>query len=432
VLQRIKNILANKSVMIRTGITLLIILVFRIASYIPIPLFNVALVTSNESWGSGFLGILNSYTGQALSRFSVLSLGISPYITASIAVQLLQMVIPQMKEWQEEGDAGKAKTSRLTKYLALVLGFAQALLLILGTGVRGSQLQAGVEDNFFNYFYMALVVTAGTALTIWLADLITSKGVGNGSSILISVGVMTSIPVMIGTLDAKYGHTGNGWDIVIYIIVLLLYVLILLGVVYMNIAKRKIPISYSNRQGVLKSDSNIPLKINSAGVLPVIFASTLMSVPLTIIGFIEGSNTSSAASQWINAIFNYQQPVGFILYVILIVVFSFFYTFMVTNPHKIADNLSKSNAYIPGVRPGEDTKNYIARILFKVTVLGTIYLVVLAVLPILTSIIFGFTGAAAANITLGGTGLLIIVGVAADTTTQMEAAANQETYQGLF
>lgn len=431
-LQRIKNILANKSVMIRTGITLLIILVFRIASYIPIPLFNVALVTSNESWGSGFLGILNSYTGQALSRFSVLSLGISPYITASIAVQLLQMVIPQMKEWQEEGDAGKAKTSRLTKYLALVLGFAQALLLILGTGVRGSQLQAGVEDNFFNYFYMALVVTAGTALTIWLADLITSKGVGNGSSILISVGVMTSIPVMIGTLDAKYGHTGNGWDIVIYIIVLLLYVLILLGVVYMNIAKRKIPISYSNRQGVLKSDSNIPLKINSAGVLPVIFASTLMSVPLTIIGFIEGSNTSSAASQWINAIFNYQQPVGFILYVILIVVFSFFYTFMVTNPHKIADNLSKSNAYIPGVRPGEDTKNYIARILFKVTVLGTIYLVVLAVLPILTSIIFGFTGAAAANITLGGTGLLIIVGVAADTTTQMEAAANQETYQGLF
>lgn len=431
-LQRIKNILANKSVMIRTGITLLIILVFRIASYIPIPLFNVALVTSNESWGSGFLGILNSYTGQALSRFSVLSLGISPYITASIAVQLLQMVIPQMKEWQEEGDAGKAKTSRLTKYLALVLGFAQALLLILGTGVRGSQLQAGVEDNFFNYFYMALVVTAGTALTIWLADLITSKGVGNGSSILISVGVMTSIPVMIGTLDAKYGHTGNGWDIVLYIIVLLLYVLILLGVVYMNIAKRKIPISYSNRQGVLKSDSNIPLKINSAGVLPVIFASTLMSVPLTIIGFIEGSNTSSAASQWINAIFNYQQPVGFILYVILIVVFSFFYTFMVTNPHKIADNLSKSNAYIPGVRPGEDTKNYIARILFKVTVLGTIYLVVLAVLPILTSIIFGFTGAAGANITLGGTGLLIIVGVAADTTTQMEAAANQETYQGLF
>src|SRR5690606_8090147 len=186
---RIKNVLANKSVMIRLGIILLLNIVFRIASFIPIPLFNVDLFHGQAQWGAGFLGILNSYTGQALSRFSVLSLGISPYITASIAVQLLQMVIPQMKEWQEEGDAGKAKTSRLTKYLALVLGFAQALLLILGTGVRGSQLQAGVEDSFFNYFYMALVVTAGTALTIWLADLITSKGVGNGSSILISVGV---------------------------------------------------------------------------------------------------------------------------------------------------------------------------------------------------------------------------------------------------
>lgn len=430
--QRIKNILANKSVMLRVGITLLIILVFRIASFIPIPLFNVDLIANNSTWGSGFLGILNSYTGQALSRFSVLSLGISPYITASIAVQLLQMVIPQMKEWQEEGDAGKAKASRLTKYLALALGFAQALLLILGVGVRGSQLQVGVDDNFFTYMYMAIVVTSGTAFTIWLADLITAKGVGNGSSIIISVGVMTSIPVMIGTLDTKYGHTGNGWDIFWYVVILLLYVFILLGVVYMNIAKRKIPISYSNRQGSMKNDSNIPLKINSAGVLPVIFASTLMSVPLTLVGLIAGSTSTSAGSQWIDAIFNYQKPVGFIVYVILIVVFSFFYTFMVTNPHKIADNLSKSNAYIPGVRPGEDTKNYIARILFKVTVLGTIYLVILAVLPILTAVVFGFTGQEAANITLGGTGLLIIVGVAADTTSQMEAAANQETYQGLF
>ncbi len=430
--QRIKNILANKAVMLRLGITLLIILAFRIASFIPIPLFNVELIANSSTWGSGFLGILNSYTGQALARFSVLSLGISPYITASIAVQLLQMIIPQMKEWQEEGDAGKAKASRLTKYLALALGFAQALLLILGVGVRGSQLQHGVQDTFFNYMYMALVVTAGTALTIWLADLITAKGVGNGSSIIISVGVMTSIPVMIGTLDAKYGHTGNGMDIFWYVFILLLYVFILLGVVYMNIAKRKIPISYSNRQGSLKNDSNIPLKINSAGVLPVIFASTLMSVPMTIIGLIEGGSSSSTGAQWIDAIFNYQRPVGFIVYVILIVVFSFFYTFMVTNPHKIADNLSKSNAYIPGVRPGEDTKNYIARILFKVTVLGTIYLVLLAVLPIITSMVFGFVGQEAANITLGGTGLLIIVGVAADTTSQMEAAANQETYQGLF
>lgn len=430
--QRIKNVLANNSVMARVGITLLLIFIFRVASYIPIPLFNIELFRSNQTWSSGFLGILNSYTGQALARFSVLSLGISPYITASIAVQLLQTVVPSMKEWQEQGDTGKVKTQRMTKYLAIVLAFAQSLLLILGTGVRGSQIQVGVDSGFFTYFYMALVVTAGSAFAIWLADLITAKGVGNGSSILIGVGVLTSIPIMITTLSDKYLGTGEWTDILIYVLILLLYVGILLGVVYMNIAKRKIPINYANRQGgKTRTDSNIPLKINSAGVLPVIFASTILSVPLSIVGFLEGS-LGAGTQSWINAIFNYQEPLGFIIYLILIITFSFFYTFMVTNPHKIADNLSKSNAYVPGVRPGDDTKNYIARILFKVTVIGTVYLVVLAALPIITAWVFGFVGAEAASITLGGTGLLIVVGVAADTTQQLEAQANQETYQGLF
>ncbi len=200
----------------------------------------------------------------------------------------------------------------------------------------------------------------------------------------------------------------------------------------MNIAERRIPISYSNRQGnVGRTQSNIPLKINSAGVLPVIFASTILSIPLSLVGFLEG-NVSAGTSSWVSAVFSYNEPLGFILYILLIVVFSFFYTFMITDPHKIAENLSKSNAYIPGVRPGNDTKNYIARILFKVTVIGTIYLVVLASLPIVMATVFGFVGAEASSITLGGTGLLIVVGVAAETTSQMEATANQETYQGLF
>lgn len=429
--QRVKNILSNKTVMLRIAITVAIILVFRIASFIPIPLFNVELFLDSDNFGSGFLGILNSYSGQALSRFSVLSLGISPYITASIATQLLQAVVPQMKEWQEEGETGKQKLMRVTRWLAIVLAFAQSLLLILGVGVRGSQLQVGVESSIWTYFYMALVVTAGSSFTIWLAELITARGIGNGSSILISVGVMTSIPVMIDTLNGKYLYTGNtGWDITWYIGIILLYILILLGVVYMHIAHRKIPIQYANRQG--KSDSNIPFKINSAGVLPVIFASTILSVPLTVVGFLEGSSSGSNAASWINTIFNYQQPVGFIIYIILIVVFSFFYTFMTTNPHKIAENLSKSNAYVPGVRPGEETKSYLARILFKVTVIGTVYLVVLAALPIVTAALLGFNAQEAANITIGGTGLLIIVGVAAETTQQMEATANQEQYTGLF
>lgn len=197
----------------------------------------------------------------------------------------------------------------------------------------------------------------------------------------------------------------------------------------MQTATRKIPIQYANRQG--KSDANIPMKLNSAGVIPVIFASTILSIPLTITGFIS-SGTTSGAGFWIDQIFNYQQPIGFIIYVLLIVLFSFFYSFLMIDPNKISENLSKSNAYIPGVRPGEDTKNYIAKLLFKITVIGTAYLVILAILPILTSLIFGLKGQEASAISLGGTSLLIIVGVAIETSQQIEADSEQESYEGIF
>lgn len=415
--------------MVRIGITLLIITIFRIASYIPIPLFNVNMFTGSGTFGSGFLGILNSYSGQALSRFSVMSLGISPYITASIVVQLLQSVLPTMKEWAEEGETGKEKIQRTTKYLAIGLAFLQALLLILGVGVRGSQLQHGVDHSIWIYLYMAIVVTAGSAITIWLADLITSKGIGNGTSLLITAGIVTSIPIMIDTLNGKYLSVGGWGNISLYAFILLFYIAIIIGIVYMQIAVRKVPVQYANRQG--RSDSNIPIKINTAGVLPVIFASTLMSIPLTLVGFTQSNQTSSVAA-WINQIFNYQQPVGFMVYIILIIIFSFFYTFMTMNPTKMADNLSKNGSFIPGIRPGDDTKNYLARLIFKITVIGTIYLTVLAALPILMGWILGLSPAEAANISIGGTGLLIVVGVAVETTQQIETSAEQDEYTGLL
>lgn len=426
---RIKSILSNNTVMVRIGITLLIITIFRIASYIPIPLFNVNMFTGSGTFGSGFLGILNSYSGQALSRFSVMSLGISPYITASIVVQLLQSVLPTMKEWAEEGETGKEKIQRTTKYLAIGLAFLQALLLILGVGVRGSQLQHGVDHSIWIYLYMAIVVTAGSAITIWLADLITSKGIGNGTSLLITAGIVTSIPIMIDTLNGKYLSVGGWGNISLYAFILLFYIAIIIGIVYMQIAVRKVPVQYANRQG--RSDSNIPIKINTAGVLPVIFASTLMSIPLTLVGFTQSNQTSSVAA-WINQIFNYQQPVGFMVYIILIIIFSFFYTFMTMNPTKMADNLSKNGSFIPGIRPGDDTKNYLARLIFKITVIGTIYLTVLAALPILMGWILGLSPAEAANISIGGTGLLIVVGVAVETTQQIETSAEQDEYTGLL
>lgn len=424
--------------MLRLLFTLGILLAVRVLSYITIPLFDTDQITRFINSSGSFIAILNNFSGQALERFSILALGISPYITASIAIQLLQMVIPSFKEWSEQGETGKRRLNQVTRYIAIGLAFIQGFALILGISVNGSvfipSIEASVISNFryVFYIYMALVIAGGTAIAIFFADLITKKGIGNGTSILIVAGIVTSLPSMWTTLWNKYIEApvnDTFLNYVWFVLIILIYFGVLLGVVYMQAATRKIPVQYANRQG--KSDSNIPMKINSSGVIPVIFAQTILSIPLTIIG-LSGSTSSGGFVGWIQSIFGYQEPIGFILYVLLIIVFSFFYAFLMVNPNKIAENLSKGNAYIPGVRPGEDTKDYVAKLLFKITVIGTTYLVILAIMPILTSIIFGFNATEASVITLGGTSLLIIVGVAVQTTEQLETDAKQETYAGIF
>ena len=435
---RILSILSNKKVMLRLLFTLGILLAVRLLSYVTIPLFDTDQITRFINSSGSFIAILNNFSGQALERFSILALGISPYITASIAIQLLQMVIPSFKEWSEQGETGKRRLNQVTRYIAVGLAFIQGFALILGISVNGSVFIPSIEASlitdfrFVFYIYMALVIAGGTAIAIFFADLITKKGIGNGTSILIVAGIVTSLPSMWTTLWSKYIESpvsDTFLNYVWFILIILIYVGVLLGVVYMQAATRKIPVQYANRQG--KSDSNIPMKINSSGVIPVIFAQTILSIPLTIVG-LSGTTSSGGIVGWIQAIFGYQEPIGFILYVLLIVVFSFFYAFLMVNPNKIAENLSKGNAYIPGVRPGEDTKDYVAKLLFKITVIGTAYLVILSIMPILTSIVFGFNATEASVITLGGTSLLIIVGVAVQTTEQLETDATQESYTGIF
>lgn len=428
---RIKRVLSNKNIMLRIAFTLLILLVVRILSHTTVPLVETSSVVDYIK-NSSYFAILNNFSGQSLENLSIMSLGITPYITASIAVQLLQMVIPTLKEWSEQGEVGKQKLNKVTRYMAIILAFIQGLALILGLSTRGSLIVTSLEGSivdryrYFFYVYMAFVMAAGSALAMWFASLITKRGVGNGSSILIVAGIVTSLPTMVTTLWSKYITNAGGWWW--FIIIILLYFGILFGVVYMQIATRKVPIQYANRQQN-KADSNIPLKLNAGGVIPVIFAQTIMSIPLSIVGAI---NTSGNASDWINNIFSTNEPIGFILYVILIVIFAFFYAFLTVNPQKISDNLSKSNAYVPGVRPGIDTQDYVASLLFKVTVLGTAYLTILAILPIVTSLIFNFTTAEARAVRIGGTSLLIIVGVAIETTQQVETDANQDDYGSIF
>ncbi|MDR2827827.1 MAG: preprotein translocase subunit SecY, partial [Acholeplasmatales bacterium] len=410
---RLKAILTNKSILIKILITFALLLLFRVLIFVHIPLMDTL---SMESWikSNDFLQILNNFGGNAIEQGSILALGISPYITSSIIVQLLQTVIPQLKEWQDQGDAGRQKASKFTRYLAFALAYIQGLLLILGRAngelanilyVSPAFMQNGFAVGFAAYVFMPLAIVAGTCICIWIADLITKKGIGNGSSMLITAGIVVSIPSMGTSLWSKFitgtadAPAGKWYQILYFIIVILVYIGVILLVTFIQSSTRKIPIQYANRQG--KSNSDIPLKLNSASVMPVIFASTVLSIPLTIAGFFS-VDSSAGVGFWLNEIFNNRKTIGLVIYILLIVIFSFFYSFMQTSPNKIADNLSKSNAFIPGVRPGEDTKNFVARLLFKVTVIGTIYLVFVAVLPILICQIFGLSN----NISIGGTSLL--------------------------
>lgn len=430
----VKLILSNSTLLKRIAITLAILLVFKIGTFITIPLIDTTAIDATIK-GNNFLGFLNAFSGGGLGNFSILSLGISPYITASIVVQLLQLVIPQLKEIAEQGEVGKQKLNKITRYASIVLAMVQALALIFGINATASnifELSAVQHQNLYPlfYIYMAIVITAGSCFTVWLADLITQYGVGNGSSMIIGAGIITQIPAMFSTLSSKYLTNVNSSNMISFISVVLLYILVIFGVVYLEATVRKIPVKYANHQG--KSDSNIPIKLNTSSVIPVIFASTIMSLPLTVVGLLGHSETSSPFVYWLNQIFSTSYPIGMILYVILIFLFSFFYAFMQVDPAKVSDNLQKSNAFIPTIRPGQETENYVSRVLFKVTLVGATYLAILAMIPIITAKIFNFNPQEASIITIGGTGLLIVVGVAVETMKQLETAANDQTYSGFI
>lgn len=412
----------------RVLITVLIIFVFKIVTYIPIPLLETTTI-DNVMKNGGFLSFLNAFSGNALGNYSIAALGISPYITASIVIQMLQMdIVPAFKRWGEEGEAGRAKINQATRYVAIGLAFLQALMILVGLSANAENIvKYGIGvPKAAAILFMAIMITAGTAFVMWLADLITRFGIGNGSSIIITAGIITSLPSAVSALWQQKitGATGS-YDYVVFGVVVFLYIAILVGVVYMEKAVRKIPTQYANRQG--KNDSHIPIKLNTAGVMPVIFASTIMSIPATIMGF-AGVDEETTAGFWLSNIFSYSKPLGFAIYMFLIFIFSFFYTFITVKPDEIADDLQKSNAFIPGVRPGEDTQNFIAKVLFKVTVIGATYLAVLAAVPIICTIVFKLPQ----QVSIGGTSILIIVGVAIETAKQLETEASEKAFKGFM
>jgi preprotein translocase subunit SecY len=423
----------NKKIIVAILITFLCLLVWRIGVHITLPLINPDALTGGNQPLFGFLDV---FTGGALSQFSVVALGISPYITASIVIQLLQMdIVPIFKEWAEEGEAGKQKLNQVTRYLALFLAFVQGLAFIIGYGLSKEAevvLFAIDEVTAFHFVYLAIIMTAGSAFILWLSDRISLYGIGNGASMFIVAGIVASFPVMINDLISTFitgADAGGVGDIIKFFIVLIIFILVIVGVVFMEGMQRKIPIQYANRPAAAKfrgkSESNIPIKLNSASVIPVIFAATLMSLPIALLNFTTSTN---AFTTWIRRIFNYNEPIGFAIYIILIFLFSFFYSFLQINPEKMAENLQKQNAYVPGVRPGEDTAIYFSRVLFKVTMLGATYLAIVASLPMIISMIFKLP----ATVQVGGTSIMIVVGVAIETAKQIKTQVQEQEYRGFM
>ena len=421
----------NKKLILMMLFTLGALLIWRFGTKITVPLFSSNNLSSSDT--SQLFGFLDIFTGGALSQFSILALGISPYITSSIIIELLKMdIIPQFKEWSEEGEEGRAKLSQWTRYIALLLAFVQSVTVIVGVGHSSAALYFDpiVEMNAFTYLYMALVMTAGTAFVMWLSDQITMHGIGNGGSMIIVAGIVAQLPSMFVSLWDQFitnAEENIGWSITQFVIICLMFVAIIVAVVWFEGIHRHIPIQYANKPSAYrligKQDSPFQIKLNSASVIPVIFASTLLSIPLTVINFVGVSETS-----WWNLIFSTTEPIGFTIYILLIFVFSFFYSFLQIDPDKVADNLKKQNAYIPGYKPGEETADFLSRVLFKVTLLGATYLAILAALPIILTWIFNL----GANVSIGGTSMMIVVGVAVETAKQIKQESEKQEVHGFL
>ena len=432
---KVKRILSNREIVLKIMITFAILLVFKAGTFIPIPLIDTTTITSMIS-GNEFLTVLNAFSGGGLSNFSILALGISPYITASIVVQMLQMLIPKLKDWAEEGENGKQKLNRVTRYTTIVVSMIQALLIIFSLGSKPENILGNDFIRYNNaywlmYIYMAVVITAGSAFTMWLADLITRHGIGNGSSMIIAAGIISTIPTMFTTLYSKYLNPSTGLGIFYFVLITVLYVAMIVAVVFFEGSIRKVPVQYANRQAG-KQGAEIPIKLNSASVMPVIFASTILSIPLTIVGVMQLQTSTSSSAFWIDQVFSNRQPIGIALYIIMIVFFSFFYSFMEIDPEKIAENLEKGGAFIPGYRPGEETKQQLSRLLFRITLIGSTYLVILAMVPIIIAKSFGFNSQESSKIVVGGTSLIIIVGVAIETLRQLETQSETKDYKGFL
>lgn len=428
--QTISNFMRVGDIRRKIIFTLLMLIVFRIGTFIPVPNVNAEFLAAQDQLS--VFGVLNTFAGGALKNFSILAMGIMPYITASIIVQLLQMdVVPKFTEWSKQGEVGRRKLAQFTRYFTVILGFIQAMAMSYGfNNMAGGML---IENpGVATYLLIALVLTAGTAFLMWLGEQITSKGVGNGISIIIFAGIVAGIPTTINQIIAQQFENA-GEDLFIRILKLLIIVIaiiaIVVGVIFVQQALRKIPIQYAKRMAAGRNpvggqSTHLPLKVNAAGVIPVIFAVSFIVTPRTIASFFAQNDVTL----WIQKVFDYTHPIGMVVYGALIIAFTYFYAFIQVNPEKVAENLQKQGGYIPGIRPGKNTEKYLTRTLYRLTFVGAIFLTVVAILPVFFTNVAGLPQSAK----IGGTSLLIVIGVALETMKQLESQLVKRHYKGFI
>ncbi len=405
----------NKDIRKRILFVLMCLLVFIVGKTIPVPGTQGA-ISDLDLWE-----FYDAISGGALERFSIFSLGVMPYISASIITGILQMdIIPYFTELKEQGATGRQKINQINRYLGLIIAFLQGLAMAV-TFVPNS----GAID----YLKIAIMLTAGTAFLLWLGDQMTQKGIGNGISLLIMAGIISSIPNMfIETFQSLVLDNSSLFlGIVSFAIFVMVYIAIIVGIVYIEKSERRIPIQYANQtQSAYGARQNyIPFKLNSASVMPVIFASVLFTIPSFIAGLMD---SESSFALFVSKYINYTTPIGFTIYMIVIILFCFFYTFLQINPAELSKNLNKQGGYIPGIRPGKETQDYISTVIGRITLIGALSIATIAGLPIIFSN-FIDTGLPS-SVSLGGTSILIVIGVALETYNQIESSLLNRNYRG--
>ena len=435
-LETLRNAFKIEDIRKRIGYTFLMLIVIRIGSQLPIPCVNSEVFANwFANQGGDAFSFLDAITGGSFYQMSVFALNITPYITSSIIIQLLTIAIPKLEELQKDGEEGRKKITKITRYLSVILALVEAIAMAIGFG------RSGYLDKFnvINVLLVVTTLTAGSTILMWIGERITENGVGNGISIVLTINIISRIPQDLTLLFEQFV---KGKEIAFQVLNLAIIIAIIIAVTVLTVtlqgAERRIPVQYSRkvqgRKQIGGQSSYIPLKVNTAGVIPIIFAQSLFMFPLIIMQLLGKSGGNGVGgtilkmlnqSNWCD----FKEPIysiGLIVYIVLVIAFAYFYTSITFNPLEIADNMKKQGGFIPGIRPGKPTSEYLTKILNYIIFIGAVGLVIVAIIPIF------FEGAFNASISFGGTSLIIIVGVIIETLKQIESRMLVRNYKGFL